>query len=203
MRYDDWDILDSLKYWAFMLAVFWLLLFLIVYASGCGGGLVHSMGAVLNSGGQAPADSPEGVLIAKLNWVLPLCVLGVAASVFSLFMPGVDKATGAAGLIGSASAAVFAIILAKFAAHLAVIGLLIGAWVTYRTARKSRLSITGFIDGFQKAKDGFTADLDSPRDMANAAMASKLTPEAEKLVRKHKAKQQTADAMEEAYAPAD
>lgn len=185
-----------LEEWAEFLFVTLVLLAAIMLLSGCNGGLT-GLGSIFNTGGSAPADTPEGVLIAKLNWMLPLCVLGIALSVVSFAIPAVDKSIGVYGLIGSTAAAGATIALVKYAEWFAILALLAGAGTVVWAIKKNKLSLTGFVDGFQRAKQATLTDLDGSWDAANQAMGESLSPAAEKLVKQHKAKQKTADAMEE------
>jgi hypothetical protein len=175
----------------------WFLNMLLAIAVG----LMLLLGGCLGGGkGVAPdsaAASPAGQLnkvVSRVGWAAPFTALGVGGGVFLVFM-GMQK-IGLAVLAGSVAATVHALVTARYAWLLAIIGLISYAATMYLGFKKKQQEkeslASGFVLGFEgvkeflKAKGAYLSD-GQLREELNKVMGAALQPEAEEIVKKVKA----------------
>lgn len=124
------------------------------------------------------------------NWVIAMCALGLGLGLFSL--PFGSGKYGWA-LVGSCvGATIWIITVDQYAWVLATLVVFGGVIAAILAFTRYRSTVFSFIDGLQRVKDvmhpRILNNTTPERKMVNNLMGSKLTPEAEKLVKTRKAK---------------
>ena len=130
-----------------------------------------------------------GVSTARSGWSFHLATLGVAGSLFAVFL-GAGK-IGWAGLGASVGTSVFSIVVARYAWLIGILGLAAGVgamWYGLKKNQESKVSLSenmySLIGGFQAAKEEVLAGpVDSElRQDLNYVMSKSTSAEVKKIV---------------------
>ena len=132
-----------------------------------------------------------GVSTARSGWSFHLATLGVAGSLFAVFL-GAGK-IGWAGLGASVGTSVFSIVVAQYAWLIGILGLAAGVgamWYGLKMNQESKAtlsnSVYSLIEGFQAAKDEVLTKPSELRADLNYVMSKSTTAEVKELVAKWK-----------------
>lgn len=134
-----------------------------------------------------PPKEALGDVVYKTNWMLTLAGIGFAASIFAMML-GSSK-WGLAGLVASCASTAYTLATIRYACIIAIGGLLVGVLSFITMLVKNKKTIFSFVDGVQEAKElvRYHTRSESCPQYVNIGMGKKLTPEAEKMVKKRKA----------------
>jgi len=157
---------------------------------GCalGGKAPPQVGGV---GGRIVESVMGGVSVGRSGWAFHSATLGVAGSLFAVFL-GAGK-FGWAGLGASVGTAVFSIVVAQYSWLVGILGLVVGVgamWYGLKMNQESKAtlsnSVYSLIEGFQAAKDEVLTEPSELRADLNYVMSKSTTAEVKELVAKWK-----------------
>ena len=157
-----------------------------VITSGCalGGKVPPQVGGV---GSRIVESVMGGVSVGRSGWAFHSATLGVAGSLFAVFL-GAGK-FGWAGRGASVGTAVFSIVVAQYSWLVGILGLAVGVivmWYGLKKNQENKAALSdnmySLIEGFQAAKEEVLAKPSELRRELNYIMGKSTTAEVKTLV---------------------